>query len=588
MSWWRRHGAVVAVLVVAGVAWVAMSATTVLWHDHGEYVVVATRGGVPHPPGYPLYVLWLRAWSWLPAPTPVAATSYATVLLGLTTLVLLYRATVGFWVSRSAAAAATAVFGLSSRATLTFTHAENLALNALLAAGVLWVAAPRTVMAPGRKSLGLAALIGLGLANHHTIVLMAPVVSWAVVVDLRRVERRIPVVGGMVLLGLVGLSPYLTLMLHHGPGAWVWGDFSRWSDVADHFFRTEYGLALAPQRDGGSHPLAAQWSFLAATLARDTLWGFGLVGLGAMGAALVALRRSSTRRAGAGAIALVATFVTSGPLFVAMLNVSPKGITGYEVARFHLLPSMILAVFVGRGLFQLWRRLRNLRLRPLLHGLPCVVAGIGLLFTAPDVAALHRPTVEHYLRNTLVTLPDDAVVVTSGDHRLFGYLYLQRGLGLREDVTIISPTMLFRPWYRRGVEEDLGLALPMVGERTLDMVRLADAILGSGRPLFLGNVGMNYEPILAAFPNRPFGALVKVEGVGASSPTAAETEVETLDLFSRYTLEERPPNDPYGIGRRVFATYARPWHYLAATYSEQEQPARASAAEQRASAFLTP
>lgn len=583
-SWLRRHGVLVAVLLFTAGVYAAMSATTVLWHDHGEYVVVAHRGGVPHPPGYPLYVLWLRGWSWLPASTPVASTSHATLVLGVVALGLLYRAVLGFYVARPAAAAAVALFGLSSRAVLSFTHAENLALNATLAAGVLWVAAPRTAFAvAGRKSLLLAFLMGLGLANHHTIVLMAPLVIWAVARDLRRVDRPIPIVGAMVALAVVGMSPYLLLLGHHPDGAWVWGRFDTLSDVADHFFRTEYGLALAPQRDEGSSPRMEQWMFLLNTLARDSLWGFGAVGLGAMTAAVVGMRDAVARRASSGAVALALCFLTAGPAFVAVLNVSPKGITGYEVARFHLLPSMLLAVFVGRGLHQAWRRL--VRLRPLLMGLPVVIAALAALFTAPDVAAIHRPTVENYLRNTLTTLPQNAVLITSGDHRLFGYLYLQRVVGLREDVTVVSPTMLFRGWYREQVEVSLGRELPMVGERTLDMVGLADVVLGTGRPLYLGNVGVNYAPILGAFANRPYGALIQIDRPGAPTPTADGLKAEVEAIFARYTIEGELPRDPYGIGLRVFATYARPWNYLAATYAEQHQPAQAQAAEQRAAGF---
>jgi len=582
--WLRRHGVFVAVLLVAAGAYVAMSATTVLWHDHGEYVVVAHRGGVPHPPGYPLYVLWLRALSWLPASTPVATTSLATVLLGVAALGLLYRAVMAFYVARPAAAAAVALFGLSSRAVLSFTHAENMALNATVAAAVLWVAAPRTTLgAAGRKSLALAALMGLGLANHHTIVLMAPLVLWASVRDLRRVARPIPVVGGMLALAVLGLSPYLVLLGDQPEGAWVWGEFEGLPDVADHFFRTEYGLSLAPQQDGSSARRLDQWAFLFATLARDSLWGLGLVGLAALGAAFAALPDTTARRAAGGAVVLAVTFITTGPLFVAMLNVSPEGITGYEVARFHLLPSMVLSVFVGRGLHQAWRRMA--RLRPLMMGVPVALVGLAALFTAPDVSAIHRPTVEHYLRNTLITMPPGAVLITSGDHRLFGYLYLQRVGGLREDVTVVSPTMLFRPWYRRQVEASLGRELPMVGERTLDMVGLADVVLGTGRPLYLGNVGVNYDPILGAFPNRPYGALVQIDRPGAPAPTVDELQTETEAIFARYTLEDGVARDPYGIGPRVFATYARPWHYLAATYAEAGQPQRAQAAELRAATF---
>ncbi|MEM1033310.1 MAG: DUF2723 domain-containing protein [Myxococcota bacterium] len=588
MAWVRRHGACLSVLVVAAAAYVAMAATTVLWHDHGEYVTVADRGGVVHPPGYPLYVLWLRVWAWFPAANPVARTSFATAVLGVGALAVLYVAVRGFAVSRPAAAAATALFGLSSRATLTFAHAENLALNTLLAAALLAVAAPRSRLAPTMTLIALAALLGLGLANHHSIVLLAPLVAWRGWVVVRRVapRRRVRAITLATIAFALGLTPYLALLGAHGADAWVWGRFDGPRDLVDHVLRREYGLALAPQRDGRGSSAWAQLAFLADTLARDSLWIFGLVGLGGLGGSLAAVRSAAGRRAAAGSLALMATLLTTGPLFVVWLNVSPRGVAGYEVARFHLLPSLIFSVFVGRGLHQLLIRLRDVRWRRVRASLAPVLAILACLFTVPDVTSIHRPTVEHYLRNTLETAPPDAVVLTSGDHRLFGYLYLQRSLGLRRDVTVVSPTMLFRPWYRERAAAELGVpSLPMVGTNTLDMAALAAAILETNRPLLVGNVGPNYAPILAAFPNEPFGALIRVLPPGTPPTRLPTLEAQTRALFAHHTFEPGVPRDRFGIGARVMATYARPWLFLAASYRELNQPERAAIAAAEAERF---
>ena len=90
--WWqglRQHAALIAALLVVAMGYWFTAARHVLGHDNGEYLTVGAEGGVPHPPGYPLYVLWLRVWSWLPAQSGAHAASLATVMLGLLAAVVL-------------------------------------------------------------------------------------------------------------------------------------------------------------------------------------------------------------------------------------------------------------------------------------------------------------------------------------------------------------------------------------------------------------------------------------------------------------------------------------------------------------------
>ena len=42
--------------------------------DNAELAGLGALGGAAHPSGYPLYVLWLRVWSWLPAQDVVPST----------------------------------------------------------------------------------------------------------------------------------------------------------------------------------------------------------------------------------------------------------------------------------------------------------------------------------------------------------------------------------------------------------------------------------------------------------------------------------------------------------------------------------
>src|SRR5690348_12022087 len=85
-----ERGGAVALVAAAVYLWIAPPHIT--GGDNAEYVTLGTIGGVAHPSGYPLYLLWLRAMSWLPAGSPAHATAIATCVLGVAQLLVLHAA----------------------------------------------------------------------------------------------------------------------------------------------------------------------------------------------------------------------------------------------------------------------------------------------------------------------------------------------------------------------------------------------------------------------------------------------------------------------------------------------------------------
>ena len=63
-----------------------------VYGDNAEFSALSALGGVAHPTGYPLYVLWLRAWSWLPVDSPAHAASIATAILTALEVLVLHAA----------------------------------------------------------------------------------------------------------------------------------------------------------------------------------------------------------------------------------------------------------------------------------------------------------------------------------------------------------------------------------------------------------------------------------------------------------------------------------------------------------------
>src|SRR5690349_19753397 len=82
----------IAVPSIVGIVYFVTAARHVLGGDNGEFATLFARGGVAHPPGFPLYVLWLRALHGIPASSPAHGAASATAILGVATVVVLQRA----------------------------------------------------------------------------------------------------------------------------------------------------------------------------------------------------------------------------------------------------------------------------------------------------------------------------------------------------------------------------------------------------------------------------------------------------------------------------------------------------------------
>ncbi|MBC7974354.1 MAG: DUF2723 domain-containing protein, partial [Myxococcales bacterium] len=88
-SWLVERGWLVGVCAL--IAYVAVASPFIVDGDGAEFATLGAIGGRAHPSGYPLYVLWLRAWSWLPG-TPAHATAVATIQLAVAAIAVLHAA----------------------------------------------------------------------------------------------------------------------------------------------------------------------------------------------------------------------------------------------------------------------------------------------------------------------------------------------------------------------------------------------------------------------------------------------------------------------------------------------------------------
>ncbi len=536
-----ERGGLLAVVVACVYIWLAPA--HILDGDNAEFSTLAVTGGTAHPSGYPLYLLWLRALSWLPGSSPAHVAALANVVLAVG-LVLVLHAACRAWGARALGATiAVAVFAAAPVVVRVSTEAEVFVLNALVVATVLWLATRGGPLTGKRRTVALAIVAGLGIANHMTCVLIAPVGLLGALRGVR--ESRQPAVtialgvGGLVL----GLLPYAYLFATPDTPL-SWGKVASVGDVISMITREDYGGAGAFLPTGESVSAWTQLAIFGRMLGRTWL------GLGAVaGIAMLVWRivRPDAESRWSWPL-LAASFVMAGPVLVTRFNLEPTGLGLYVCQRFYFLPAMMLAIPIAVAC-------NGVRVR---ERLLCVlVATIGFLVTTatslPYLARVHTPAVENYARNLLTVLPQNAVVFVGQDDEYLGLGYLQWAVGMRQDVTVVAPQLVTLRWYRERIARRDIVAPPGEGP---DIVRVIDRLLAVGRPVFVEKARAE---IIGARPTYPFATLMRVLPANSLTPSIEQVFADNEALFARFDLRYPRPGPDDELATAVHGRYGAAW-----------------------------
>jgi hypothetical protein len=555
-----ERGGLIALATLVLYVWIAP--THIVDGDNAEFATLGLVGGVAHPSGYPLYLIWLQLTSWLPGESPAHTAAIATAILGAAQVLALHAACRAWGARATAASIAVAIFAAGPVVLRIQTEAEVFALNGLAVATVLWLAAAQGPLRGVWRVAVLGLVAGLGLSNHLTCVLLAPVGILGVVRGMR--ETRVPNVAliGIAVAGLVvGLTPYLYLLAT--PETPIsWGRLEDVTGLVRHFLRSDYGGASQFSPHGTDVAVMTSWAALAMTIGRAWLWLPLGLGLGALGYHLVRPRGPESRWSWA---LLGAVILVSGPLLASRFNVEPVGVGLYVCQRFHILPALVLAIPVAVGFGHVGAGLQGrsaskaLRSNAIGNMFAAVVliAAVGL--SLPHILRMHSPAVELGLKNTLRSLPPNAVVIGTSDLSHFGNGYLQVALGMRPDVTSIAWPQIPSLAYRERLARRSGISIVPTAEG-VQSVAVAEQILATGRPLFIDPFGGN---IAKAFPSYPYGVLFRVLPKGQAPPPILEVFAINQNLFKGFDLGYRFPGLHDEHATELHFMYARVWQIIA-------------------------
>ncbi|MDQ7773295.1 MAG: DUF2723 domain-containing protein [Elusimicrobiales bacterium] len=412
------------------------------YRDAGELACDVHSLGIPHPPGYPLYVLAGRAFSALLPGAQDWKLHLFSAAAGAAAPALIFFFMSGFF-RPSASLAAALLLGLNFTLITVSGVPEMYSLHALFGVAVAFFSFRAAVNFSARKLYLLAFLFGLFLTNRMDLMLVYPAALALVLPPAARAlgprlyYRVLPL---CALFFLAGYSLYLYLPLRSAAGPFLdWGRPSDWANFWGIITRRSYGSTL---------------DLISTNYAKGELFWVNLRYYGLhlwenMGPALAVAAAGawySWRRSRRDGLFWSLFFLASGPLFLFLANMPPNPHALAVVEPYYLLPDIAVAWWLGEGLHAL--------LAAGGYGRPAAaalaLAGL-LLFGLPSARKADRRGMfltADYAADALRGLPAGAVLVAKKDVQLFSLWYYQQVEGLRPDVRVIAQGLSGAPWYQ--------------------------------------------------------------------------------------------------------------------------------------------
>ncbi len=436
-------------------------APSVTFFDSGEFLTASYSLGSAHSPGYPLFLMYAKLFTWLPLGNiafrinTATAVSSSLACLGvyfLTTLLLRNERLVenerlSSFAVRGAGLAAALAFSFSPRLWLQSNHDKPYPLLAFITAVIFYLLLKwRDHYKNGAEQPAYiyagTFLAGMSMGLHQTVVLLVP--AWFIFIVLTdwRMVTRVKELVLATAWALLGFSVHLYLPLRAIRNPLLnWGDTKTYTQFMWHFLRKGY--------PNEPHPRDASllWTQINAfSIPHEFTW---------LGAALIVLALvclwQRQRDVVIAFLAGVATFL----LVVAGYFDTPAEMV-FLTEEFFTPLYLLAAVLIGIGLYHLLARaVARVRL-PEGYGARVYAAVAAMYLTLPITlcAMNYYENDQHnnyiafdYATNSLRSLPQNAVMFTWGDSGAFPLWYLQGVERMREDLDLPHTPHLVFDWY---------------------------------------------------------------------------------------------------------------------------------------------
>jgi hypothetical protein len=409
--------------------------------DGGDYLSAVLTHGIPHPTGYPFYLIisdffqkvFPNSLVWRQVQVSIFPAIFAVLLI--LPIVLIENKSLkrsGWLVSTTMSVLS---LGLAPLFWSQSVIIEVYALNAFFTSlGVLWVFLITNLNLEQLKKnqvllCVLAWICGLGLGNHRTIFFLYPLVIIGMVVLYRSKSSK--AIFYLCAAGwLSGLLTYLILPIRASLHPLVnWGNSDTfkgflWLVTGGDYRNNLFTIQLS------EYPMRI-FAWVGLLFKQFGIFGViaGVIGITTPSPHLKIFRYST----------------------IYIFTIYSIFSIGYKTndSMVYLIPALIVfCIWIGLGIGILWLQKWN-KINLGLALSIFLVINICIVFpTRYKEVNPRNGDLSDYAEQTLVQAPQHTAIYPENDGQTFSLWYYQYGLGIRKDVKIISRGLLQYPWYR--------------------------------------------------------------------------------------------------------------------------------------------
>lgn len=423
--------------------------------DGAELTTASYTLGIAHAPGYPLYLILGKIFTFLPLANIAYRINLMSAIFSTLTCLILFLLFLKLTKNKIISLVAVLFLGFSSIFWKLSTISEVFTLNAFLAIVIIYLLFLWERNQNKNNLYIIAFIFGLGLTNHHSLILLAPAIILVIFMKDKRFFLSFKNISISLLLFLIGFSVYLYLPLRAQTNPILnWGDPKSLLNFLRVLARADFGFF--PTHQVGYIPFNLSWPkiyfFFQSFLEQVTICGviFTLIGL------VYSYKKSSKLF-----WFLLISFLFSGILFISFSNILINPVYLSLCQRIYLLPFLPLFIWLGLGIeyfFILINRTVSLIKRNNIIK-KIIIAFITILITLFPFLLLiinfennnyrNYYITLNFTQNILNSLAKNAIFIGNYDTSHFNLIYAQEIEKLRPDIKVINIDN--RVWYREQI-----------------------------------------------------------------------------------------------------------------------------------------
>lgn len=526
---------------------------TVTFEDSGELITAAYNLGVPHQPGYPLFTILAKLFSFIPigniafrvnmmsaffSSLAAVLITYVLILIfsrncRFTEQILIKNTFFNYFVLLLAAFGGL-LFAFS------FENWEQSLITEVYGLNSFFVAATILILVQWQQSeisqqkvrlfMLLALLLGLGSCNHSTFFMFFPIsIVFIFICDKKFLFKFKNIALGLIML-VIGFAPLLYLPVASAADPIIdWGNPENWTNFWRTISRHQYQLENVQNMD----KFSAQFNFFVTELI-PMQWIWPVLFFPVLG--LVFIFRQNKPLFWLFVLLILFTMPITTWLTNFDVNTGNKFIDEEHknlVSVFYIPAYMVIALLAAMGAaFVIHITAKAKTKLIMVLAVAFLLLPIINLFVNYQKADMSKfRYAEYYCDNLFDNLPKNALLMGNYDVFVFPLFYYQFVEGKRTDIISLDQQLLRRTWYIKSLQKHFPQLMKLV-EKEVQEFLLAVAPFEAGKPYDGNFIQAKYEQMIKAI---------------------VDAKINNGDAVFTTYLPERAYMGNYGIEPQIFA-----------------------------------